>query len=55
MLLAVLPQVYFYELFDLAKDPFELHNIYNTSSDELKTSLHKIVRGYYECAGATCP
>ena len=46
--------VYFYELFDLDKDPFELHNIFNSSSAELKAWLHTTVRAYYECAGASC-
>ena len=45
----------FYELFDLAKDPFELHNIYNASSPKLKATLHSMVREFYECAGAACP
>ena len=46
--------VYFYELFDLEKDPFELINIYNASSTELKAWLHSTVRAYYECAGPNC-
>lgn len=47
--------VYMYELFDLDKDPYELHNIYNESSAELKASLHSMVREFYECEGSACP
>ena len=37
------------------KDPYELHNIYNDSSAELKAALHTMVREFYECEGAACP
>jgi arylsulfatase A-like enzyme len=46
--------VYFYELFDLEKDPYELHNIYNESSQATKDMLHAITRKWYECQGKSC-
>jgi arylsulfatase A-like enzyme len=46
--------VYFTELFDLIADPYELRNIYNESSAELKALLHAKTRNWFECAGATC-
>ena len=53
------PQMY--ELFDLAKDPYELLNIYNSTKSDgsagqaLLTELHGILRQYYECSGPECP
>eukprot|EP01043_Picozoa_sp_COSAG02_P027724 COSAG02_NODE_1647_length_11517_cov_2.751533_21_plen_90_part_00 len=53
------PQMY--ELFDLAKDPYELLNIYNSTKSDgstgqaLLTELHGILRQYYECSGVECP
>ena len=46
--------VYFTELFDLNADPFELANVINESSAELRALLHAKTRHWYGCAGATC-
>merc|ERR1712070_393653 len=46
--------VYFYELFDLDADPYELHNIFDQSSQEMKDMLHMITKQWYECQGKTC-
>ena len=45
---------YLYELFDLVADPFELHNIYNTSAPELRAMLHETTRRWWECQGPSC-
>lgn len=47
--------VMMYELFDLSSDPYELKNIYNSSSAELKQELHHKLRTWYNCSGASCP
>ena len=48
--------VYLYELFDLDADPYEQFNVINATSTSaaLKAFLHKTVRAFYECEGATC-
>lgn len=46
--------VYFHELFDLDADPYELYNIYNRSSQDIRNFLRKITRQWYECQGKTC-
>jgi N-acetylglucosamine-6-sulfatase len=46
--------VYFFELFNLTADPFELDNIYNDSAAELRDWLHSTVRAFYLCSGNSC-
>lgn len=43
-----------YELFDLNDDPWELKNIWNSASTELKQSLQKELKRLFECKGASC-
>lgn len=47
--------VYLYELFDLTNDPYELHNVFNSTPAAFKQLLHSAVRTFYECAGPDCP
>ena len=44
----------FRELYDLDADPFQLRNIYNTSSPAVKAELATELREYWHCAGSTC-
>ena len=44
-----------YQLFDLTADPYELHNVYNVTSKEIKDALAKKLREYYPCKGVECP
>jgi len=43
-----------YELFDMATDPYELHNIYANASAAQKQTLHTLLRQWYECRGPSC-
>merc|ERR1712137_1301415 len=43
-----------YELFDLNDDPWEMKNIWNSASTELKQSLQKELKRLFECKGASC-
>ena len=44
----------FYEFFDYAQDPWELRNLYNSSSNATKAELHRLVTGLFGCKGASC-
>ena len=44
-----------YELFDLVRDPWELENVYNSTSAAIKSALAKRLREYYGCQGTQCP
>ena len=44
-----------YQLFDLTKDPYELHNVYNDTAVEIREALAKKLRAWYPCKGPSCP
>lgn len=44
----------FFEYYDLATDPFQLHNAYNTLSAAEKSDLHNRLITLYNCRGPTC-
>ena len=44
-----------YQLFDLASDPFELHNVYDETDQAIKRELARRLRRHYPCSGASCP
>ena len=44
----------FIEMYDLDKDPHQLHNIAKESSPSLKAQLHAMAVKQFACAGATC-
>mmetsp|Transcript_59848 Transcript_59848/g.165550 ORF Transcript_59848/g.165550 Transcript_59848/m.165550 type:complete len:558 (+) Transcript_59848:34-1707(+) len=46
--------VYMHELFDLDTDPYELHNIYNRTSQGVRDALHAKTRRWYGCRGRAC-
>lgn len=44
-----------YQLFDLTTDPFELHNVYNSTDKAITSELARRLRLHYPCKGVTCP
>ncbi len=44
-----------YELYDVATDPHQMHNIYGKASVATKTALHAQLTAYFGCRGASCP
>ena len=49
------PDAYtFFELFDTAKDPWQVHNIYENASAQVKKALHDLVVKNFKCAKDTC-
>jgi len=45
----------FYELYDITEDPFQMKNIYSSTSEEIKTALHHQLDEYFRCKGENCP
>eukprot|EP01084_Bolivina_argentea_P266119 451260_1 len=45
----------FYELYNNTADPWQMNNIYNETSVELKQYLHQTVAWYGSCKSITCP
>merc|ERR1712130_207112 len=45
----------FYEMFDIDKDPWQLHNIYHKVDEKTKASLHQEVQTWLQCKGKNCP
>jgi N-acetylglucosamine-6-sulfatase len=43
-----------HELYDLRKDPYELHNEYSTTSPELKQKLEAQLDALRQCSGEEC-
>ena len=47
-----------YELYDIAADPYQMANVYNSTSDAVKAELHERIAAYYACgivSGMPCP
>lgn len=44
-----------HELFDLVADPWELHNVYNTTNADVTKNIASRLRKYYPCQGTACP
>eukprot|EP00947_MAST-08B_sp_MAST-8B-sp1_P004860 g4860.t1 len=40
------------ELFDLDKDPYEMHNLYSSADPKIKASLHQQLAQLYTCRGS---
>jgi len=40
-----------YELYDIAKDPYQMTNLYSQASTATRTQLHTAITQYYECHG----
>ena len=45
----------FYELYDNALDPYQMKNIYSSTSIETRTALHQQLDEYFRCKGQNCP
>ena len=45
----------YYELYDVAADPYQMANIYSTTSIEMRTVLHHQLDEYFKCKGQSCP
>jgi len=45
----------FYEMYDMVKDPWQLHNIYNDTDPAITTKLHTWLHTVYACEGDACP
>ena len=45
----------FFELYDLAEDPYQMTNLYPSTDAATKAALHAKLSAYYGCAGADCP
>merc|ERR1711997_76049 len=41
-----------YELYDVDKDPYQMTNIYNQTSDTKKMELHVALSDYFNCKGS---
>eukprot|EP01060_Flectonema_neradi_P023355 TRINITY_DN315_c0_g2_i5.p1 TRINITY_DN315_c0_g2~~TRINITY_DN315_c0_g2_i5.p1 ORF type:complete len:524 (+),score=126.69 TRINITY_DN315_c0_g2_i5:42-1574(+) len=44
----------FYELYDMDKDPWQMTNIYNSTTQEMKDALHNDVHQWLQCKGGDC-
>ena len=44
-----------YELYDVAKDPYQMENLYKTTSIETRTALHQQLEDCFQCKGSSCP
>ena len=43
------------EIYDLAKDPWQMHNAVNATGASEKAAMHAELRKWYKCAGSSCP
>jgi len=44
-----------YELYDVDEDPYQMNNLYTSTSIEIKTALHQQLEEYFRCKGMSCP
>ena len=44
-----------YELYDVEADPYQVDNIYSSTSKEILTALHQQLDDYFNCKGKSCP
>ena len=44
-----------YELYDIDEDPYQMKNIYSSTSFEIKIALHQQLDELFRCNGASCP
>ena len=42
-----------YELYDVSKDKYQIHNIYDAQTDERKAELHTQLQAYLNCGAPT--
>ena len=46
---------YLYILFDNKNDPYQLNNVYESLSNDIKSNLHQMLMKYGDCKGKDCP
>ena len=44
-----------YELYDVDADPYQVDNIYSSTSNDIRTALHQQLDEYWNCKGKSCP
>ncbi len=44
-----------YELYDIAQDPYQLHNLYESTDPVTRAALHAQLATYWQCKGSACP
>ena len=44
-----------YELYDVTEDPYQMKNLYSSTSLEVRTALHQQLDEYFKCKGQSCP
>eukprot|EP01060_Flectonema_neradi_P038054 TRINITY_DN7880_c0_g1_i1.p1 TRINITY_DN7880_c0_g1~~TRINITY_DN7880_c0_g1_i1.p1 ORF type:complete len:565 (+),score=35.12 TRINITY_DN7880_c0_g1_i1:121-1815(+) len=44
-----------FELYNITSDPYQMSNLYNGISEELKAQYHSEIVDFYRCEGALCP
>mmetsp|Transcript_30952 Transcript_30952/g.43108 ORF Transcript_30952/g.43108 Transcript_30952/m.43108 type:complete len:168 (+) Transcript_30952:3-506(+) len=44
-----------YELYDIAEDPYQIHNLYDRTPAAVRAALHSQLSEYFACRGETCP
>lgn len=44
-----------YELYDVASDPYQMHNLYLSTTNSTRAALHTQLATFYACRGVTCP
>jgi len=44
-----------YELYDVDADPYQVNNIYSSTSKDVLTALHQQLSEYWNCKGKACP
>ena len=44
-----------YELYDVAADPHQMHNLFDATPEAQKAALHAELAAYYACRADTCP
>ena len=49
------PVPVFYELYDLATDGDQLHNLYAATPPDVRADLHNQIIEYFKCQGTRCP
>jgi len=47
--------IQFRELYDMATDPWQLHNLYDTASPTVKADLAARLAAVYTCSSTACP
>ena len=47
--------VNFHEVYDVAADKWQMHNLYNSTAPATLQAMHAKLRAFFDCAGDACP